>query len=135
MAWIKIPPEHHPLFMAALPPDPRIETIKMFGGIAAKVNGNFFAGLFGPSAMVLLDDKDTKKALALPGAAPFDPMGKGMKSDKVQLPVDVFLDPKKLRSWIVKAFDHAAALPTKTKAAKKGAAAASKRARPTKKSR
>ena len=41
------PPEHHPLFVAALPKDPRVETMKMFGGLAAKVNGHIFAGLFG----------------------------------------------------------------------------------------
>jgi hypothetical protein len=26
MAWIKVPPEHHPLFREALPRDPRVET-------------------------------------------------------------------------------------------------------------
>jgi hypothetical protein len=51
MAWVKVPPEHHPIFIDALPRDPRVERIKMFGGIAAKVNGHFFAGLFGRSAM------------------------------------------------------------------------------------
>jgi hypothetical protein len=35
MAWVKIPPENRPIFLAALPKDPRVETIKMFGGIAA----------------------------------------------------------------------------------------------------
>lgn len=43
MAWIKVPPEHHPVFRAALPRDPRVETLQMFGGVAAKVNGHFFA--------------------------------------------------------------------------------------------
>ena len=53
MAWVKIPAEHHPLFHAALPDDPRVETMKMFGGVAAKVNGHIFAGLFGRSTMLL----------------------------------------------------------------------------------
>jgi hypothetical protein len=39
MAWIKIPADNHPVFLAALPKDRRITTLKMFGGVAAKVNG------------------------------------------------------------------------------------------------
>ncbi|HEV7559512.1 MAG TPA: hypothetical protein VGO00_28745, partial [Kofleriaceae bacterium] len=58
MPWVKIPAEHHPIFRAALPKDPRVETLQMFGGVAAKVNGNMFGGLFGASAMVLLGDAD-----------------------------------------------------------------------------
>ena len=52
MAWVKVPAENHPIFQAALPNDPRVDTLKMFGGVAAKVNGNVFAGLFGRSTMV-----------------------------------------------------------------------------------
>jgi TfoX/Sxy family transcriptional regulator of competence genes len=142
MPWTKIPAEHHPLFLAALPPDPRIETIKMFGGIGAKANGHFFAGLFGPTAMVMLDDKERAKALALPGATPFDPMGRGdYNSDKVQLPLDVFTDPKKLKAWIKKAFTFAVERPTKEAkkapktAAKTGARAPARSSRPTKRAR
>src|SRR5690349_24055578 len=87
MAWVKVPPEHHPLFHAALPDDPRVETMKMFGGVAAKVNGHIFAGLFGLSTMVLLSEPDRAAALALKGASMFDPMGDGRaRSDKVMLP-------------------------------------------------
>jgi TfoX/Sxy family transcriptional regulator of competence genes len=114
MAWIKVPSEHHPLFRAALPSDPRVETMLMFGGIAAKVNGNIFAGLFGRSAMVFLSDADRADALALDGAAPFDPMGDGRaRSDKIMLPEDVMGDPAELRSWIGRAFAFTATLPKK----------------------
>ncbi len=34
MGWIKVPAENHPIFLSALPRDPRVETLKMFGGIA-----------------------------------------------------------------------------------------------------
>ena len=54
MAWVKVPPENHPVFLEALPKDPRVETMKMFGGVAARVNGNVFAGLFGRSTMIWL---------------------------------------------------------------------------------
>jgi TfoX/Sxy family transcriptional regulator of competence genes len=119
MAWIKIPPENHPLFLAALPKDRRIETIQMFGGIAARVNGNVFAGLFGRSTMVWLDDAARAEALALEGAEPFDPMGDGrMRSDKVMLPEAIMDEPDELRRWIARAFEGAARLPPKAAGAK-----------------
>jgi TfoX/Sxy family transcriptional regulator of competence genes len=127
MAWIKVPPEHHPVFRAALPRDPQVETLQMFGGVAAKVNGHFFAGLFGRSAIVFLGEAERAEALALDGAALFDPMGDGRaRSDKVMLPEDVFHDPDELRQWIARAFAHCAALPKKTKAAARKPSAAAK---------
>jgi TfoX/Sxy family transcriptional regulator of competence genes len=121
MAWIKVPPEHHPLFRAALPADPRVETQQMFGGVAARVNGHIFAGLFGRSTMLLLPEPDRATALALEGAELFDPMGNGrVMSDKVMLPESMMDEPEELRSWIARAFHAAVALPAK--AAKKAAA-------------
>jgi TfoX/Sxy family transcriptional regulator of competence genes len=123
MAWIKVPAEHHPVFRDALPDDPRVETQPMFGGVAAKVNGHIFAGLFGRSAIVQLSDADREAALALDGAGPFDPMGDGRaRSDKIMLPEDVFHDPDELRGWIGRAFDFTAQLPRKVKGARKPAA-------------
>ena len=120
MAWIKVPPEHHPLFLAALPRDPRVETQAMFGGVAARVNGHIFAGLFGRSTMVLLPEPDRAEALALEGAEMFDPMGDGRaRSDKVTLPEAVMDDPPELRRWIARAFEAAAALPPKVSKASK----------------
>src|SRR5271170_5619948 len=104
MAWVKVPLENHPIFHAALPKDPRVETQAMFGGVAAKVNGHLFAGLFGRSTMVLLAEPDRAAALALEGAAMFDPMGNGRaRSDKVMLPERVMHDPPELRGWIARA--------------------------------
>jgi hypothetical protein len=114
MAWIKVPPENHPVFHAALPKDPRVETMKLFGGVAAKVNGNVFAGLFGRSTMVWLQGEDKATALALEGAALFDPMGNGrVMSEKVMLPEAMMADPAELRRWIARAFKAAAKLPRK----------------------
>src|SRR5438270_7265657 len=105
MAWIKVPPEHHPIFRDALPQDPRVETMQMFGGVAAKVNGHIFAGLFGRSVMLALDAKDREAALALEGATLFDPMGDGRaRSDKVMLPEAMMEDDAELRAWIGRAF-------------------------------
>jgi TfoX/Sxy family transcriptional regulator of competence genes len=114
MAWVKVPPENHPVFYAALPNDDRVETQKMFGGVAAKVNGNIFAGLFGRSTMLWLPEKERAAALALKGAGPFDPMGDGRaRSDKIMLPESMMKDPAELRRWIARAFKGAAALPAK----------------------
>lgn len=114
MAWIKVPPANHPLFLAALPKDPRVETMKMFGGLAAKVNGHLFAGLFGLSTMIWLPEDERAEALALPGAAPFDPMGDGRaRSDKVMLPERMMRDPRALAGWVARAFAAAARLPPK----------------------
>jgi hypothetical protein len=126
MAWVKVPPENHPLFLAALPKDPRVEAMKMFGGVAAKVNGNLFAGLFGLSTMIWLPEDERGEALALPGAAPFDPMGDGRRSDKVMLPERFMTQPAELRRWIGRAFTAAAELPPK--AAKKAPAARAQKA-------
>ena len=122
MAWIKVPPEHAPLFLEALPRDPRVETQKMFGGIAAKVNGHIFAGLFGRSTMIWLPEGERQTALALEGAGPFDPMGDGRaRSDKVMLPERFMEEPDELRAWIARAFEATLKLPKKP--AKKPAAA------------
>src|SRR5947209_531121 len=119
MAWVRIPPENHPIFLAALPKDARVETKKMFGGIAATLNGNMFAGLFGLSVIIWLPEDDRKKALALPGASMFDPMGDGRKSDKVQLPVAMMKKPADLKKWFAASFKAAAELPPKKKKKKK----------------
>jgi hypothetical protein len=128
MPWVKVPAEHHPLFRAALPDDPRIETKLMFGGVAAQVNGHIFAGLFGRSTMILLPESERAEALALEGASMFDPMGDGRaRSDKVMLPERMMQKPSELRRWIARAFEGAAVLPPKEKkkasASKKGAPA------------
>src|SRR5437763_1753798 len=127
MAWVKVPPENHPIFHAALPKDPRLETLQMFGGVAAKVNGHFFAGLFGRSTMVWLPEDVRAEALALDGASLFDPMGNGrVRSDKIMLPEAIMDEPAELKRWLKRAFDAAATLP------KKAAKTAPKKAAPKK---
>lgn len=115
MAWVKVPKENHPLFHQCLPRDPRISTVNMFGGVVAKVNGRMFAGLFARSAIVRLSAEDRQAALALDGATPFDPMGKGrVISETVLLPESVMDEPDELRTWLRKALAHAVTLPAKS---------------------
>lgn len=130
MAWVKIPKEHHPILLAALPKDPRVRTVQMFGAICGKVNGRLFGGLFGRSAMVRLDPESLREALALDGAEPFDPMGnKRVMADSVLLPETVMDEPDELRQWLARAFAYTSTLPPKQP--KKARAAAMKA--PTKK--
>jgi TfoX/Sxy family transcriptional regulator of competence genes len=132
MAWVKIPKENHPLFHSCLPRDPRVSTVNMFGGVAAKANGQMFAGLFGRGAVVKLSASDQRVALAIDGAEMFDPMGNGrVMRDTVFLPESVLEDPEELRGWIRKALDHTATLPAKKK--KLPAKKATAKARPAKK--
>ncbi len=128
MGWIKVPPAHHPLFRDALPDDRRVMTLPMFGGVAAKVNGHIFAGLFQRSVVIWLPEADRPEALALDGAAPFDPMGTGWSnSDKIMMPEALMDDPRELRAWIARAFAAAVARPPKV--------AKVKVAKPTRKSK
>jgi TfoX/Sxy family transcriptional regulator of competence genes len=132
MAWVKIPKENHPLFHACLPRDSRVSTVNMFGGVAAKVNSQMFAGLFARGAVVKLSESDQRSALAIDGATKFDPMGNGrIMRDTVLLPESVMENREELRAWLRKAFDYTAALPGKSK--RPTAAAPSKRRPATKK--
>lgn len=125
MPWTKIPPEHHPLFLAALPKDPRISTRMMFGSIAAMLNGNMFSALFARSVMVRLSPADQRAALALDGSVPFDPIGNGrVMRDTVLLAEEVMDDPQVLRDWLRRSFELSLTLPKKAAKAKSKAAKA-----------
>jgi TfoX/Sxy family transcriptional regulator of competence genes len=131
MAWIKIPKEHHPVFAAALPKDDRIATKQMFGGLAAMLNGQMMAGLFGTTAMLKLAPADYA-ALVKKGGKPFDPMGNGRPmAATLMLPEREFQDPVRLAGWLAKSRDYVATLPAKSKTSAKPpkTAAASKRKR------
>ena len=116
MAWVNVPKENHPLFEAALPKDRRIQTLKMFGSLAATVNGNMLGGLFARSVMVKLSPADQAEAMKLDGTEPFDPMGNGrVMTDSLLLPESVMDEPADLRDWLRRAFEHTVTLPAKKK--------------------
>ena len=125
MAWVKIPADNHPVFLAALPKDPKVSTMRMFGGIAGLVNGHMFGGLFGRSFMVKLSEADQTEALQLDGAEPFDPMGTGaVMTNAIFMPEPVLDEASELRDWLRRAFQYTATLPPKVKKAKPAAKAA-----------
>ena len=57
---------------------PGVEVKPMFGSLGAFVNGNMFAGLFGPNVGVKLDEAGLEELKALPGSGPFGPEGRPM---------------------------------------------------------
>jgi TfoX/Sxy family transcriptional regulator of competence genes len=93
-------------FRSAIPGDPRVEVKAMFGNVGAFVNGNMFAGLFGPDLGVKLGDAD-REALAAAGGGAFGPAERPMGG---YLSVPTGQDP---RPWVGKALEHVAALPPK----------------------
>jgi len=124
MAWVKIPKEHHPIFMDALPMAPDVDVVKMFGGLAAMVGGNMAGGLFARSVVVRLDDAGVQEVLALEGSGPFDPMGNGRSmAGAVMLPESVMDEADELRGWLVRAIMFARSLPPRKKKPKSKAMA------------
>ena len=123
MAWVKIPADNHPIFLAAVPKDKRVTTLKMFGGVAAKVNGQMFAGLFARSFVVKLSETDRTEAMQLDGAEPFDPMGNGrIMKDTIFMPEAVFGEAAELRDWLARGLAYTLTLPAKKAKPKKAIA-------------
>src|SRR5437764_15256202 len=65
-------------FRSLVPDDPRVEIKPMFGNLGAFVNGNMFAGLFGPDVGVRLAEADGAELAREPGAGPFGPAERPM---------------------------------------------------------
>ncbi|HEY8738417.1 MAG TPA: TfoX/Sxy family protein [Candidatus Dormibacteraeota bacterium] len=60
-------------FLALVPKDPALTTRPMFGNMAAFINGNMFAGLFGDDLFVRLPDVERAK-VKQQGGKDFEPM-------------------------------------------------------------
>jgi TfoX/Sxy family transcriptional regulator of competence genes len=106
-------PELIALFHAVLPDDTRIERRKMFGYDAAFMNGNLFGGIFETSLTIRLGDAERAKLLAMPGAAPFEPVAGKVMKEYVVLPAAMHADRRALVAWYLRAFKHASSLPVK----------------------
>lgn len=88
-----------------------VEVRPMFGSVAAFVNGNMFAGLFGDDVGVKLDREGLAELGALPGAGPFGPAERPM-GGYVSLPPD--LPDAGRTAWLRRALDYVSTLPPKT---------------------
>ena len=107
----KSPPELERLFDQVFPADARAERRKMFGYAAGFVNGNHFGGLFADQLVLRLGQQD-RQLIAEQGGQQFMPMGHPM-TGYVSLPRDNVDEPERLREWLQRAFEYAAAMPPK----------------------
>jgi TfoX/Sxy family transcriptional regulator of competence genes len=103
-------------FRSLVTPGPGVEVKPMFGSLGAFVNGNMFAGLFGPNVGVKLDEAGLEELRAVPGSGPFGPEGRPM-GGYLSLPAD--LDDSEQSAWLDRARDHVATLPPKVKKPKR----------------
>ncbi|HEY8293880.1 MAG TPA: TfoX/Sxy family protein [Micrococcaceae bacterium] len=84
----------------------------MFGNLGAFVNGNMFAGLFGPTLGLRLSDADRAALQATAQTVPFGPADRPM-GGYVGFPEAWLGDPDRARDWVAKAHAHVAELPPK----------------------
>ena len=110
-------------FSALVPQRTGVTTKPMFGNLAAFVNGNMFAGLFGDDLFVRVGDADRATLLAA-GGRDFEPMpGRPMKG-YVMLAPGWRQDATKAEKWIATALTGIARLPAKQAKAKSPATTA-----------
>ena len=109
----KSPPELVTRFGEVVARFPEVARRKMFGFPAIFVGGNLVSGLYEEAWMVRLPDEDRTELLAIPGAAPFEPMaGRTMKGYAV-LPPAIVADDAALESWLRRAIAFGQTLPAK----------------------
>lgn len=106
-------------FTKLVPGGPTIALRPMFGNIAAFVNGNMFAGLFGEDLFVRLPDDQSAK-VRKQGGRDFAPMaGRPMKG-YVTVPSTWLTKPEPVKAWVATALELTGRMPPKVAAAKKG---------------
>jgi hypothetical protein len=101
-------------FRTLVPDDPRVTIRPMFANLGAYVNGNMFAGTYGPDIGVKLSDSDRAELLAW-GGAPFGPAERPM-SGYLTIPPG---DDSTIAEWLGRGLDHIATLPPKRPAPKR----------------
>jgi TfoX/Sxy family transcriptional regulator of competence genes len=109
-------------FRSLIPAEPAVEVKPMFGNLGAFVNGNMFAGLFGPDIGVRLDDAGRDELASTEGSGPFGPAERPM-GGYLSLPPVWRASPDLAASWVERAHAHVRTMPPKVKKqrpAKKG---------------
>ncbi|WP_457966165.1 TfoX/Sxy family protein [Arthrobacter sp. D1-29] len=101
-------------FRSVVPDRPDVVVKPMFGNLGAFVNGNMFAGLFGPTIGVRLSSEDRTELESTERTVPFGPVERPM-GGYVGLPevwnAEGDGDDARVRAWIEKAFEYVADLP------------------------
>jgi TfoX/Sxy family transcriptional regulator of competence genes len=105
-------------FAKLVPGGPAVTLRPMFGNLAAFVNGNMFAGLFGDDLFVRLPEEESAK-VRKHGGRDFAPMaGRPMKG-YVTVPGTWRSKPAPVKAWIKLALEQTRQMPPKASAAKK----------------
>jgi TfoX/Sxy family transcriptional regulator of competence genes len=105
-------------FVSLIPGHAGIEVKPMFGNLGAFVNGNMFAGLFGPAVGVKLSPADQDELAATPGSGPFGPTERPM-GGYLSLPAAWRDTPEVAVGWVERALTYVSAQPPKIKKPKK----------------
>jgi hypothetical protein len=101
-------------FRSLLPEEAEVKP--MFGNLGAFVNGNMYAGLFGPAVGVKLAGSDAGELAAIEGSGPFGPAERPM-GGYLSLPPG--LDRDQAAAWVKKARAYVSTLPPKVKKPRK----------------
>ena len=101
-------------FGSLIPDEPAVEVKPMFGNLGAFVNGNMFAGLFGPDIGVRLDEAGRADLASIDGSGPFGPAERPM-AEYMTLPRAWRTSPELAAKWVELALAHARSMPAKVK--------------------
>lgn len=101
-------------FSGLVPDEPAVALRPMFGNLAAFVNGNMFAGLFGEDLFVRLPDSEAAP-IKSKGGRPFEPMPGRAMTGYVIVPATWQKKPESVRGWINRSLEVARAMPAKAK--------------------
>ena len=108
-------------FTKLVPGEPAVTLKPMFGNLAAFVNGNMFAGLFGEDLFVRLPE-DESAHVRKQGGRDFEPMaGRAMKG-YVTVPSTWRTKSEPVVVWINRSLELTRKMPAKVPGPKKGAA-------------
>jgi TfoX/Sxy family transcriptional regulator of competence genes len=107
-------------FSKLVPSEPAVAMRPMFGNLAAFVNGNMFAGLFGEDLFVRLPDEQSAP-IRKQGGRDFEPMPGHAMSGYVTVPTTWRSKPAATKAWIAAALAFARSLPPKVPGPKKTA--------------
>ena len=103
-------------FRSLVPDLPEVVIKPMFGNLGAFVNGNMFAGLFGPTIGVKLSETDKTTLERTEPTVPFGPAERPM-GGWTGLPETWSGEgddaEARARAWVEKSFEHVAGLPPK----------------------
>jgi TfoX/Sxy family transcriptional regulator of competence genes len=107
-------------FTKLVPGEPAVTMRPMFGNLAAFVNGNMFAGLFGEDLFVRLSEDESAK-VRKQGGRDFEPMpGRAMRG-YVTVPGTWRSKPDATKGWIKTALELTRLMPPKVPTASKAA--------------